>query len=276
VLELQEHRIRAGELLHGSNLDPSMAAEIRGSGSSIIAEHHRDRRPIACVPTASREYRSAGGASATVPSASQARPGVAANSPPAGAVLEITALVRLKNGKSRPMPNRGIWVMKGSADSALIDGGFSQTPDGSILHHFMVACRQRTPECQRGMRAIEARTVSFVRVDSSGRGRTSPVAPGRYYVFSTVVLDDQPLAWQEPIDLRPGINSIALDQVNAQPVQRGRKGWFVYLRVIDTDSEDRRFTARLASSFVLLLPQPSAVICRCKSSRRSSRAGRRW
>jgi hypothetical protein len=135
-----------------------------------------------------------------------------------GAVLDLTAGTTMQ-GQFQPLANRKIWVMKGSADMALIDGGFTQTPYGSIMHHFMTACRQKTPECQKGLAAIEAKTAGSARTDATGRARTGALPPGRYYVFATLVVEDKPMVWQEPIDLHPGSNSLALDLNNAYPVE---------------------------------------------------------
>jgi hypothetical protein len=169
-----------------------------------------------CVVT--RAGASGAGAAATVvstagPPASSARP-VGAG----GAVLDITAGAT-EQGQFYPLANRKIWVMKGSADTALIDGGFTQTPYGSIMGNFMIACRQKTPQCQKGLSAIESRTASSVRTDATGHARTTSLPPGRYYVFATLVFGDKPMAWQEPIDLRPGSNSLTLDLDNAYPVE---------------------------------------------------------
>jgi hypothetical protein len=82
----------------------------------------------------------------------------------------------------------------------------------------MVA-RQKTPECQKGLSAIEAKTASSVRTDSAGHARTTSLPPGRYYVFATLVVNDKPMACQEPIDLHPGSNLLALDLDNAFPVE---------------------------------------------------------
>ena len=173
---------------------------------------------VGCVVTRVGESV-AGTAAPAAKSASQpasmttATPGGSAG----GAVLDITAGTTMQ-GQFRPLANRKVWVMKGSADMALIDGGFTQNPYGTIMHHFMTACRQKTPECQKGLAAIEAKTAGSVRTDATGRARTSALPPGRYYVFATLVLDDKPMAWQEPIDLHPGSNSLALDLNNAYPI----------------------------------------------------------
>ena len=155
--------------------------------------------------------------------ATSAATSLAATASAQGANERIHCTIIGVRGRGRsfwqPLANRKIWVMKGSADMALIDGGFTQTPYGSIMHHFMTACRQMTPECQKGLAAIEAKTAGSARTDATGRARTGALPPGRYYVFATLVVEDKPMVWQEPIDLHPGSNSLALDLNNAYPVE---------------------------------------------------------
>jgi len=41
---------------------------------------------------------------------------------------------------------------------------------------------------------------------------------GRYYVFGTWIYENHSMVWQEPIDLHPGGNTLALDLKNASRV----------------------------------------------------------
>jgi hypothetical protein len=96
--------------------------------------------------------------------------GTAASSGGAGgAVLAITAGAT-EQGQFHPLANRKIWVMKGSADIALLDAGFTQNPYGSIMYHFMTACRQKATECQKG---AERNRSAVGGVRAHGRYRAS-------------------------------------------------------------------------------------------------------
>ena len=135
-----------------------------------------------------------------------------------GAILNLTAGANDHAGQFQPLPAHALWVMKGSADMALIDGGLRQSPYGSMMHTFMDACKQHTPDCQKGLNAINAKTVSAIRTDATGHAHTPAIPAGRYYVFGTLMVDHKPMVWQEPIDLRPGGNTLTLDLKNAYPV----------------------------------------------------------
>ena len=87
-----------------------------------------------------------------------------------------------------------------------------------MMHTFMDACKQHTADCQKGLNAINAKTVSAVRTDAAGHARTPAIPAGRYYVFGTLMYDNKPMVWQEVIDLHAGSNTLKLDQKNAYPV----------------------------------------------------------
>jgi hypothetical protein len=133
-----------------------------------------------------------------------------------GAVLDVTAGTTGKSGQFQPEAGREIRVMKGSADMALIDGGFRSY--GGAMHGFMLACTQHTPDCQKGWNAIQARTVSLVTTDAAGHARMASLPAGRYYVFGTWIYDNHPMIWHDVIDLHPGSNTLALDLKNANQV----------------------------------------------------------
>ena len=150
------------------------------------------------------------------PAAGASNRASSAGAAPGGAVLDVTAGTTEKSGQFHPEAVREIRVMKGSADMALIDGGFRSY--GGAMHGFMLACTQHTPDCQKGWNAIQARTVSLVKTDAAGHARMASLPAGRYYVFGTWIYDNHPMVWQEPIDLHPGGNTLALDLKNAYPV----------------------------------------------------------
>jgi hypothetical protein len=134
------------------------------------------------------------------------------------AVLTLTAGATGRPGQFTPAAGRDVWVLKDSADAALIRGGLESSPDGSVMHNFMLACRRHAPDCQRGMKTIQTNTVSQVKTDAGGRAQTATLPPGRYYVFGAVSFNQRPMVWQVPIDLRAGSNALALGLGNAYPV----------------------------------------------------------
>jgi hypothetical protein len=134
------------------------------------------------------------------------------------AMLALTANANEAPGQFTPAVGRDVWVLKGSADMALIRGGLQSSRDGSVMHNFMLACQRHAPQCQQGLKALQASSVGLVKTDAAGHARTSTLKPGRYYVFGAVTFNQRRMVWQVPIDLRAGSNALALGLDNAYPV----------------------------------------------------------
>ena len=88
----------------------------------------------------------------------------------------------------------------------------------SPYKYVATVCASRTPDCQKAMDAIKADAASAVRADANGRGTAPGVAPGTYYLMISTRYNNQGLIWGQPVQLKPGENSITLDQHNATPV----------------------------------------------------------
>lgn len=79
-------------------------------------------------------------------------------------------------------------------------------------------CASRTPDCQKIMDAINADAASAVRADANGKGTLPGVVPGSYYLMISGRYNNQALVWGQAVQLKPGANSITLDQSNAIPI----------------------------------------------------------
>jgi hypothetical protein len=66
---------------------------------------------------------------------------------------------------------------------------------------------------------MEPLIASRALIDSTGRAAiTPPVPPGRYFVSGSTRSHDGVLVWDIKVDLKPGDNSVVLDQSNAETV----------------------------------------------------------
>jgi hypothetical protein len=111
-----------------------------------------------------------------------------------------------------------LWVLKADPNGALIRAGLQSTPDGSVLQNWMRACRGRTPRCEQGALALKPYSVGVATTDASGKVRTPPLPPGRYWVLGDAKVDNQHLMWSQPVDVTASGGSLTLDKRNAQPV----------------------------------------------------------
>ena len=155
-------------------------------------------------------------------SASATRPTTAASVAPtssgstAGGVLAFSVGAPSADNK---VAGRTLWVLKQDAQVALIKGGLTSTPDGSVLQNWMRACVNKAPACEKGIRALQAFSVGYVTTDANGHAQTPTLPAGRYWVLSDAKVGNKRLMWHELVDLKAGNQSLTLDQRNAMPVE---------------------------------------------------------
>jgi hypothetical protein len=88
----------------------------------------------------------------------------------------------------------------------------------SAVKGYLTACTNRQPACQQGIGAMNSSTVSGARADASGKAQLPGVAPGAYYFFCLGAYNNQLFKWDFQVQLKPGANSVTLDQHNAAAV----------------------------------------------------------
>ena len=113
---------------------------------------------------------------------------------------------------------RKLWVLKADPQLALIKGGLTSTPDGTVLQNWMRACQKRDPACATGAQALQVYSVGLATTDASGHAKTPPLPAGRYWVLSDAKVDNKRLMWNQPVDVKGADTSLTLDRRNAMPV----------------------------------------------------------
>jgi hypothetical protein len=101
----------------------------------------------------------------------------------------------------------------------LAKAGFPVPAGIAPYRAMVVACTQRTPDCQTATTAINGGTVIGTRADAAGKATFSGVAPGPYYLMGATFTNGQMLEWNIKVELRAGANTIALDARNATPIK---------------------------------------------------------
>ena len=113
---------------------------------------------------------------------------------------------------------RKLWVLKADPQVALIKGGLTSTPDGTVLQHWMRACQKRDQACATGAQALKPYSVGIATTDAKGHAQTPPLPAGRYWVLSDAKVDNKRLMWNQPVDVKGTEVSLTLDRRNATPV----------------------------------------------------------
>jgi hypothetical protein len=166
------------------------------------------------------------GAPLSTPAASAPAPGPApASSSPSTAQGAALAQLVITSGFPsqqgiNPLAGRTVIVLKESFDSILAKAGWS--PQGSTmsaLTAWVRACESRDPSCQKGIAEMSKYFVSNAKLDNSGSHIFQNARAGTYYLVIQTSYNGVHLVWDLRIDLRPGANSITLDQRNVAPLR---------------------------------------------------------
>jgi hypothetical protein len=190
------------------------------------------------VLTASKTIPSGGGTAAAAVGASVAAPG----SPPApgaptapapangggglstpaaplgNATLSIASGFRPQAGAPNPLAGRPYVLLRDSYANAVAKVGVSVPVGTSPMKYAGQACAAKSPDCQKINDAIKVSAASAVRADANGSGTFPGVPPGTYYLMISALVNNQPFLWGQAVQLKPGANSVTLDQSNATPL----------------------------------------------------------
>ncbi len=141
------------------------------------------------------------------------------NAPLGNATLSITSGLPLQPGAPNALAGRPYVLLRESYADALVKGGIT-VPSGTSPYMFVAnACGpNRTPDCPKINAAISASAISAPRADANGSVILPGVPPGTYYLMISTRYNNQGYAWGQAIQLKPGANSITLDQKNATPI----------------------------------------------------------
>jgi hypothetical protein len=156
-------------------------------------------------------------AAAAPPKVANAAPAAAAASrPSSGGTLLLSVGATSPTDK---VAGRKLWVLKADPQVALINGGLTSTPNGTVLQNWMRACQKRDQACATGAQALQVYSVGLATTDANGRAQTPPLPPGRYWVLSDAKVDNMRLMWNQPVDVKGVDTSVTLDKRNAMPVE---------------------------------------------------------
>jgi len=176
------------------------------------------------VLTPSKQIPAVGGSAATMVASAGSSGAGSANgggtlstpaAPLGNATLSIVSGFPAQPGTPNPLAGRPYILLRDSYASALAKGGVSVPAGVSPYKYVATACASRTPECQKITDSIKADAASAVRADANGSGTFPGVPPGSYYLMISTRYNNQGLIWGQAVQLKPGQNSLTLDQTNA-------------------------------------------------------------
>jgi len=137
------------------------------------------------------------------------------SAPTGNAVLFVTSGLTAQPGGQNPLAGHTFVLMNQSYEAVLAGAGLQAPPGMSPVKGYLTACTNRQPACQIGIAATNSSTVSGARADASGKAQLPGVPPGTYYFFCLGSYNKQLFKWDFQVELKPGANSVTLDQRNA-------------------------------------------------------------
>jgi len=215
------------------SLDPGSTGPYQVHGRIVTGQDENDDFTFApmeltcnlAVLAPSQQIPSSGGAAAMMNAAAGgpgANNGGGLSTPAAplgNAILSVVPGLPAQPGAPNPLAGRPYVLLRSTYADAIAKGGVQVPPGQSPYVYLGTACGNRTPDCQKIMAAINADAASAVRADASGKGAFPGVPPGVYYLMISALYNNQPLAWGQAVQLKPGANSVTLDLSNATPIK---------------------------------------------------------
>jgi hypothetical protein len=134
------------------------------------------------------------------------------------ATLSLTSGFPAQLGAPNPLAGRPYIILRDSYANIVAKAGVT-VPAGMSPYKFVgTACMNKTPDCQKVNDAVKSSAISAVRADANGTGTLPGVPPGTYYLMISVRYNNQGYVWGQPVQLKAGTNSLALNQNNATPL----------------------------------------------------------
>lgn len=168
--------------------------------------------------TASAAIPSFAGASPTAIASTASQPLSTPAAPTGNAVLTISTGFPPQAGVANPLAQHPYVLLRSSMAEIFERAGINIPVGSSPYKYLGSACQTRTPECQQILAAVNASAASAARSDANGGAVLPGVPPGSYYLMISTIYNKQPMAWTQPIQLKPGANSITLAPDNATPI----------------------------------------------------------
>jgi hypothetical protein len=131
------------------------------------------------------------------------------------ALLSINSGFPAQPGAPNPLAGHPYILLRESFPTMVAKAGV-QVPAGQSPYKYMgYVCGNHLPDCQKISAAVNANAASAVRADATGKATFAAVSEGTYYLMISARYNNQALVWDMPVHLKPGNNSLTLDQANA-------------------------------------------------------------
>lgn len=116
---------------------------------------------------------------------------------------------------------KNVFVLKDSLESILARAGWAQPGSGSAIAAYARACETAgSPSCQQVATQVRPFMVAMTKLDANGVSTMVNAQTGTFYLYTEVLHHGQRLLWNVRVDMKPGANTVTLDQGNVAPIGR--------------------------------------------------------
>ena len=134
------------------------------------------------------------------------------------AVLSVSAFPP-QSGPVNSLAMHPMFLLKNSFSEVLLRSGMQPPPGKTPIQGWDLACQKSLPQCAQALTGLQSYMAAVVKFDASGKATFLGVPPGSYYLFGTTHANHLAPSWELRVDLKPGANSLVLDQKNAEMLQ---------------------------------------------------------
>ena len=136
---------------------------------------------------------------------------------PQTGTLALEAGIIYKMGGNQPVARTEFMLLDKSLEAILTEAGMDPGRTGILSNYaFAVQYPSQYPGvAQRAREAIQPHIIQSVSTDFSGKAQFTDIKPGNYYLFGLSSTRKGFAIWNTPVEVKPGQNTIFLDQNNA-------------------------------------------------------------
>jgi hypothetical protein len=207
------------------SLSGPASVEVAGRIATGMTGTQVNYTPSNASCSASRLFPNGATQASSGPAGTPSQP-AAASAPAASAVPELqgaNATLSVTSGYpagSNPLAGKWIFLMRKRFDDVLRATG-APLPAGTTPRQAWETLKEHCPpttDCRKLYGGIASFFAAKLQVPQEGSGVFSPQVPsGTYYVMAATNVNNRTLFWDVKVDLKPGDNSLELDQRDQEP-----------------------------------------------------------
>jgi len=155
----------------------------------------------------------------SMPPANSSGTGMSTNRSAAGDAVLSMSVFPSQSGAANPLAGHPLFLLKASFNDVLLKNGMHPGAGKTPIQDWDLACQKSSPQCAQALANLQPYMAGVVKIDPSGKATFQGVPAGSYYIFGTTHANHLALSWDVRVDLKPGTNSLVLDQKNAETLQ---------------------------------------------------------